>query len=885
MPVEESISVRFKGDVSDLEKSSIKAGAAIGGVGDAAEKSSAKTSSAFSNISSNIGKVTSQIGGNVTQIQSFSQAIASYLNNVGTPNISLAQVNKQIDELKSKINQSKAVLSITTDATAVENLTKQIESFQSKLSGLQQQKVVLGVSGLVTDFEQVNQAIGQVEANIQRVKGELKLAKLSIDTDPEKITALGVELKGLETKLNTLNGQKLDIQVSGGFNVLPEINREISELQNRISAAQLTLAIETDPESINKIKSEISGLENNLKGLKDISIAIETGGATRSISILSQSVETLRAKVLANKDFLITEKDLTKINAYNKEIDELEDQISKIQSIGKKGLDFRGIDSAPIDKFNKTLKNLPPISNKADQALLNLSRVAQDAPYGFIGIANNLNPLLESFQRLRIESGSNATALKALGSSLIGPGGIGLAIGVVSSLMVVFGDKLFGSKKAAEENRKEIVASITAYERFREELSKIVESLAAETAKISLLQGALGDSNLSLNDRKDIIHQLNEVYPSYLNKLGEEKTKYDALKSSIEGNIQALAQAAEIKAIFPAVEKLFQGSIEAQVELNRLRRLQTPGGFFAMDEADFKAEERLLTDTIDRNLKEISHAKAALANLAGGEKNLFEIIFGKIDAAPNVEKKIKDVKPKEIDIDFRGVRVNTLGIEELRKELQEGHEFDKLFQLQPRKIGFDFKDAKPIIKIPDEILKDQSGFIQMNGALIPPEVQAQFDDFIRRQQNLADTVSNVVTPAFQNMFSAILAGEAPLKSFFESLGQSVIQLIQKLIAAAIQAAILSAILPGGAGGVKGFSGFFKKILGFEHGGLAYGPTLGLVGEGRGTTRHNPEVVAPLNKLSQYLGGGMGSMEIFGRLRGSEIILSNAREGRRQRRVR
>ena len=60
-------------------------------------------------------------------------------------------------------------------------------------------------------------------------------------------------------------------------------------------------------------------------------------------------------------------------------------------------------------------------SNQAANALTNLGRVAQDAPFGFIGIQNNLNPLLESFQRLKAESGSTGGALKALAGSIITP--------------------------------------------------------------------------------------------------------------------------------------------------------------------------------------------------------------------------------------------------------------------------------------------------------------------------------------------------------------------------------------------------------------------------------------------------------------------------------
>lgn len=65
-------------------------------------------------------------------------------------------------------------------------------------------------------------------------------------------------------------------------------------------------------------------------------------------------------------------------------------------------------------------------ADAAGQSLQNLGRIAQDAPFGFIGIANNINPLVESFQRLKKESGSTGGALKALAGSLAGGGGLGL---------------------------------------------------------------------------------------------------------------------------------------------------------------------------------------------------------------------------------------------------------------------------------------------------------------------------------------------------------------------------------------------------------------------------------------------------------------------------
>src|SRR6187399_2943158 len=68
------------------------------------------------------------------------------------------------------------------------------------------------------------------------------------------------------------------------------------------------------------------------------------------------------------------------------------------QSLAKTAVEANKLDSS-------LGKNLVKGSNQANNALLNLGRVVQDAPFGFIGIANNINPLVESFQRLKAETG------------------------------------------------------------------------------------------------------------------------------------------------------------------------------------------------------------------------------------------------------------------------------------------------------------------------------------------------------------------------------------------------------------------------------------------------------------------------------------------------
>jgi len=54
---------------------------------------------------------------------------------------------------------------------------------------------------------------------------------------------------------------------------------------------------------------------------------------------------------------------------------------------------FNGV-ATSVKKADDALKRVSPGANQATQSLTNLGRIVQDAPFGFIGISNNLNPLL-----------------------------------------------------------------------------------------------------------------------------------------------------------------------------------------------------------------------------------------------------------------------------------------------------------------------------------------------------------------------------------------------------------------------------------------------------------------------------------------------------------
>ena len=161
----------------------------------------------------------------------------------------------------------------------------------------------------------------------------------------------------------------------------------------------------------------------------------------------------------------------------------------------------------------------------------------------------------------------------------------------------------------------------------------------------------------------------------------------------------------------------------------------------------------------------------------------------------------------------------------------------------------------------------------MPSIIIPEDAVLRLEAYNAAQTQLA-TETNLVA---QNMGAALFVGDmfgqvlsglaetgkVSFQGIFDALKQMVIR-----FAAAIAAALTLNILTGGlvmqaGGGGKGLGALIKggKSFGiggltpFANGGIVSGPTSALVGEYTGA-RTNPEVIAPLSKLQNMMGGNV-----------------------------
>ena len=82
--------------------------------------------------------------------------------------------------------------------------------------------------------------------------------------------------------------------------------------------------------------------------------------------------------------------------------------------------------------------------------------------------------------------------------------------------------------------------------------------------------------------------------------------------------------------------------------------------------------------------------------------------------------------------------------------------------------------------------------------------------------------------------------------------------------------VMAGLLAAGIGVINSI-----ELPALAKGGMAFGPTMALIGDNRNAAI-DPEVVAPLSKLRDMMGGNQ--VEVFGRISGNDIFLSNARTG-------
>ena len=241
------------------------------------------------------------------------------------------------------------------------------------------------------------------------------------------------------------------------------------------------------------------------------------------------------------------------------DIKEMQKKLGDVQkslsSFDKKAASNMGKFSKSTKTATKDLKKFDKGAASGSSAMLAFSRTVQDAPFGMMGISNNITNLTEQFGALKARTGSAGGALKAMLRDLSGFGGITLAISLATSAWLMFGDKIMGTKdkvKSLKEEQDKLNESLENYvlslETVEQANLKGQQSATKELTRLRLLKNQVENGTLSLNKRKGAIEELRKKYPEYLKNMSDEKmlngglaTTYNTLTTSILKRAKATA--------------------------------------------------------------------------------------------------------------------------------------------------------------------------------------------------------------------------------------------------------------------------------------------------------------------------------------------------------
>jgi hypothetical protein len=395
------------------------------------------------------------------------------------------------------------------------------------------------------------------------------------------------------------------------------------------------------------------------------------------------------------------------VNSF-KSLDQLGDRLKRLQDAQKKATDARsfaglqkaidvtktrvdllrnGFDAAGKSAGKLGTGGLVKGANQASFALTNLGRVASDLPFGFIAIQNNLDPLIQSFGQLKLSSGGSGAALKALGASLAGAGGLALAFSVISSAVTVAIQK-YGSLGAAVDALIKSNDKLYKQRVLLEEVSKEAnKNVGEEIARYKFLADTIANTALSDKVRADAIKKIREEYEPYLKNLTDEELLNGKLTTSINETVKALkakalATAAVAKAgalssqVLDALEKeeKLTASI-AKLDAERVKlagkiRIARGGSITGTGTDNDPAKEnlrvanslKLQREEIAKTRKEIEGQIDGLFGLAQTQNKLAQdgaIIATKqtaqLTAQEKAQKKLLDEKLKGYELELKSI--------------------------------------------------------------------------------------------------------------------------------------------------------------------------------------------------------------------------------------
>jgi hypothetical protein len=267
----------------------------------------------------------------------------------------------------------------------------------------------------------------------------------------------------------------------------------------------------------------------------EVEIGAVIDGLRKGFGESVKIIETLEKQALDLDKALKAATDLPTIQNLNSQLAQTKAALSQLKNSG-------------IDPLTKATSNYNSVG-------VDFARIIQDAPFGIIGVGNNITQLAGSFQVLKNSTGSTSAALKQSLASIFSSGNaLVLGISLLTTAFTILQQKgFFNTEKAAKSLDDQLKDYQETLGSVEQATLKGIQNSDAELQKFKNLTAQAQNRNTSDKNRLAAVNELQKQYPSYLGNLTKEQIltgqvgdSYDALTKQIIANAKAKAFSDEI---------------------------------------------------------------------------------------------------------------------------------------------------------------------------------------------------------------------------------------------------------------------------------------------------------------------------------------------------
>lgn len=202
-------------------------------------------------------------------------------------------------------------------------------------------------------------------------------------------------------------------------------------------------------------------------------------------------------------------------------------------------------------KVSAQTKKFTGSVGQASGVAIEFNRIIQDAPFGMMGIGNNITQLTQSFSTLKQQTGSTGAALKQTFTSILSSGNL-LSLGISAivtgwTLWERHAQKANKATKDLEDGTKSYIETLEGLKRASGEGQVNAQK---DLTNLKLMYEATQNLTIPMKDRKRVADELIKQYPKQFEGLtteavlaGKASQAYDKLTASITATAMAAAYA------------------------------------------------------------------------------------------------------------------------------------------------------------------------------------------------------------------------------------------------------------------------------------------------------------------------------------------------------